>query len=62
MITIDPPLLVIEPAHFLLEARGRGGGGGGGALGHFLGVYVPPGTPNWHPVLNTISPKFDTPF
>ena len=22
----------------------------GGALGHFLGGYVPPGTPNWHPV------------
>ena len=28
-----------------------GGGGGGGALGYFLGGYVPPGTPNWHPVL-----------
>ena len=25
--------------------------GGGGALGYFLGGYVPPGTPNWHPVL-----------
>ena len=25
--------------------------GGGGALGYFLGWYVPPGTPNWHPVL-----------
>ena len=24
---------------------------GGGALGYFLGGYVPPGTPNWHPVL-----------
>ena len=24
---------------------------GGGALGYFLGRYVPPGTPNWHPVL-----------
>ena len=23
----------------------------GGALGYFLGGYVPPGTPNWHPVL-----------
>ena len=23
----------------------------GGALGYFLGVYVPPVTPNWHPVL-----------
>ena len=22
-----------------------------GALGHFLGGYLPPGTPNWHPVL-----------
>ena len=34
-----------------------GGGGGEAALG-----YVPPGTPNWHPVLNKISPKIDTPF
>ena len=24
---------------------------GGGALGYFLGGYVPPRTPNWHPVL-----------
>ena len=23
----------------------------GGALGYFLGGYLPPGTPNWHPVL-----------
>ena len=29
---------------------------------YFLGGYVPPGTPNWHPVLKTISPKIDTPF
>ena len=34
----------------------------GGALGYFLGGYVPPGTPNWHPVLKNISPKIDTPF
>ena len=34
----------------------------GGALGYFLGGYVLPGTPNWHPVLKTISPKIDTPF
>ena len=27
------------------------GGVGGGALGYFLGGYVLPGTPNWHPVL-----------
>ena len=33
-----------------------------GALGYFLGGYVPPGTPNWHPVLKKISPKIDTPF
>ena len=32
-------------------------GGGGGALGYFLGGYMPPGTPNWHPVLKKISPK-----
>ena len=36
--------------------------GGGGALGYFLGGYVPPGTPNWHPILKNISPKIDTPF
>ena len=35
---------------------------GGGALGYFLGGYVPPGTPNWHPVLKKISPKIDPPF
>ena len=34
----------------------------GGALGYFLGGYVPPGTPNWHPVQKEISPKIDTPF
>ena len=46
--------------------------GGGGALGYFLGGYVPPGTPNWHPVLKKIplkliprsgnGPIFYTPF
>ena len=35
---------------------------GGGALRYFLGGYVPPGTPNWHPVLKKISPQIDTPF
>ena len=34
----------------------------GGALGYFLGGYVPPGTPKWHPALEKISPKIDTPF
>ena len=29
----------------------------GGALGYFLGGYVPPGTPNWHPVLKKIPLK-----
>ena len=24
------------------------------ALGHVLGGYVPPGTPNWHPVLKKV--------
>ena len=38
------------------------GPGGGGELGYFLGGYVPPGTPNWHPVLKYIPPKIDTPF
>ena len=36
--------------------------GGGGALGYFLGGYMPPGTPNWHPVQKKNSPKIDTPF
>ena len=35
---------------------------GGGALRYFLGGFVPPGTPNWHPVLGKISPKIDTPL
>ena len=35
----------------LSMARTPGGGRGEGALGYFLGGYVPPGTPNWHPVL-----------
>ena len=40
-----------------------GRAGGGGALGYFLGWYVPPGTPNWHPVLKKkYPPKIDTPF
>ena len=33
-----------------------------GALAYFLGGYVLPGTQNWHPVLQKISPKIDTPF
>ena len=43
-------------------SRWEGPGGGGGALGYFLGGYVLPGTPNWHPVLKKDSPKIDTPF
>ena len=35
---------------------------GGGALGYFLGGCVPPGAPNWHPVLKKISLKIDTLF
>ena len=34
----------------LLSAAPRAPGGGG-ALAFFLGGYVQPGTPNWHPVL-----------
>ena len=35
----------------------------GRALGYFFGWYVPPGTPNWHPVLKKKNPpKIDTPF
>ena len=36
--------------------------GPGRALGYFLGGHVPPGTPNWHPVLKKNSPEIDTPF
>ena len=46
--------------------------GWGGTLGYFWGGYVPPGTPNWHPVLtklhlklipcSRIRPKTDTIF
>ena len=35
---------------------------GGGALGYFLGGYVPPGTPNWHPVPKKLSAKINAPF
>ena len=34
-----------------------GGRGGGEPLGYFLGGYVPPGTPNWHPVLKQFPVK-----
>ena len=44
----------------------------GGALGYFLGGYVPPGNPDWHPVVKKIllkliphsrnGPIFYTPF
>ena len=37
-------------------------GGGGGALGYFLGGYLPPGTPNLHPLLEKIYPKNYNPF
>ena len=47
----------VIPRTLLYRSRGAGG-----ALGYLLGGYVPPGTPNWHPVLKKISPKIDTPF
>ena len=54
-VTEEPrmPLKIGKP-----KARhtSRGGGGGWGALGYFLGGYVPPGTPNWHPRLKIIFP------
>ena len=45
----------------LVGAKGEGEGvknekAPEGHLGIFLGGYVPPGTPNWHPVLKKISP------
>ena len=35
---------------------------GGEALGYFLGGYVPPRMPNWHPILKKMSAKIDTLF
>ena len=35
---------------------------GGGALRYFSGGYVPPGTPNWHPVLKKFPLKLTAPF
>ena len=46
----------------VLMTRANEPGAPGGALGYFLGGYVPPGIPNWHPVLEKNSPKIDTPF
>ena len=39
-----------------IDTRGGPLTPGGGGLGYFLGGYVPPGTPNWHPVLKKNSP------
>ena len=47
--------------HSYFTSQPQGPGGGGGALGYLLGGYVPPGTPNWHPVLKK-TPKSDAPF
>ena len=49
--------------HFVtVWPSGKSAGCPGGRIGYFLGGYVPPGTPNWPPVLKKISPKIDTPF
>ena len=55
-------LLTVVNSLSLLNMTFRQARGRGGALGYFWGGYVPPGTPNWHPVLKKISPKTDTPF
>ena len=62
MIKIKAELICALPFKKFLKSRDRPGDMPGGALGYFLGGYVPPGTPNWHPVLEKISPKIDTPF
>ena len=54
-LSMPPSVSVLSGFHVFLPP-------GGGALGYFLGGYVPPGTPNWHPVLNKLSAKIDTPF
>ena len=56
-------LVKLEFGILVFEEKGKAPGRrGGGAIGYFLGGYVPPGTPNWHPVLKKISPKIDTLF
>ena len=55
-------LLYIDSRAALNDRDLDPGGGSGGALRYFLGGYVPPGTPNWHPVLKKVFPKIDTPF
>ena len=57
--------LLFRKRHFCLgsfQLIGKNIFSRGGALGYFLGGYVPLATPNWHPVLEKISPKIDTPF
>ena len=63
----SPSLLISDPVPVVGPSPG-----GGGALGYFLGGYVPPGTPNWHPALKKFplklkpvlgnGPIFYTPF
>ena len=69
IIIVSQNLIIIHKLYFLedlfrdvLHEHTLYSRGGGGALGYFLGGYLPPGTPNWHPVLEKISPKIDTPF
>ena len=50
---------VVESQHVSLRRRLSPRGGGTWV---FSGGYVPPGTPNWHPVLKNNSPKIDTPL
>ena len=47
---IAVPMMLKRTFVFTLAQRGFLHPGGGGTLGYFLGGYVPPGTPNWHPV------------
>ena len=46
--TFQHDLTIIRVSSTLFSSRNKTRGG---ALGYFLGGYVPPGTPNWHPVL-----------
>ena len=47
---------LVSQTSFSGETSGSALEGGRWALGYFLGGYVTPGTPNWHPVLIKISP------
>ena len=61
LVQIGPYIVAVKDT-YTYNINPKPGPGGGGAIGYFLGGDVPPGTPNWPPVLKNISPKNDIPF